>query len=231
MWRSRLDGSEKQQLTASPFVAALPAWSPDGRQIAFVSAEPDKNQQIYLVSAGGGPPQELAVAERNALRPNWAPDGNSILFADLAGPPSSSIRSVDLKSKKVSTLPGSQHMLWPALSPDGHYVAAASMDGQKLMLFDMTTLTWAELANASIGFPQWSSDSKYVYFDSGLSAEPVISRVRIADRKLEEVARFKGLRRVITPWISWSGLTPDGSPLLLRDTGTQEVYALDFEAP
>ena len=29
----------------------------------------------------------------------------------------------------------------------------------------------------------------------------------------------------------WSGLTPDGAPLLLRDIGTQEVYALDFEEP
>jgi serine/threonine protein kinase/Tol biopolymer transport system component len=231
LWRSRADGSEKQQLTSSPLVAALPAWSPDGRQIAFVDAEPDKHQQIYLISAGGGPPQELAVAERNALRPSWGTDGNSILFADFAGPQFSSILLVDLKSKKVSTLPASEHMLWPALSPDGHYVVAASMDGQKLMLFDMTTQKWAELTNASIGFPQWSTDSKYVYFDSGFSAEPLISRIRVADHKLEEVASFKGFRRVITPWISWSGLTPDGSPLLIRDTGTQEVYALDFEAP
>jgi hypothetical protein len=33
------------------------------------------------------------------------------------------------------------------------------------------------------------------------------------------------------PDIAWSGLMPDGSPLLMRDMGTEEVYALDFEAP
>jgi hypothetical protein len=48
---------------------------------------------------------------------------------------------------------------------------------------------------------------------------------------MQRVASLKGLPRVVTPWVSWSGLTPDGSPLLMRDTGTQEVYALDFEAP
>ena len=29
----------------------------------------------------------------------------------------------------------------------------------------------------------------------------------------------------------WLGFAPDDSPLLLRDTGTQEIYALDWEAP
>ena len=51
------------------------------------------------------------------------------------------------------------------------------------------------------------------------------------NRKLETVASLKNLRRVIMGTGAWLGLTPDGSPLLMRDTGTQEVYALDFEAP
>jgi serine/threonine protein kinase/Tol biopolymer transport system component len=231
LWRSRTDGSEKLQLTSAPVFATLPAWSPDGSRIAFVTAESGKHQQIHVIPANGGVPRELAVAQFDAWRVSWAPDGNSILFGEFAGPPLSYIRSVDVNSLKVSTLPGSEGLLWPALSPDGHYVVAASIDGQKLMLFDQGTKKWSQLAEASIGFPQWSADSKYVYFDSGYSAEPTISRVRVADRKLERVATFAGLRRVITPWISWSGVTPDGSPLLMRDIGTQEVYALDFEAP
>lgn len=84
---------------------------------------------------------------------------------------------------------------------------------------------------ANIGFTQWSGDGKSVYFDTGSSTDPAICRVRLADHKLERVASLKDFRRVVTPWISWSGLTPDGSPLLMRDIGTQEVYALDFEAP
>ena len=48
---------------------------------------------------------------------------------------------------------------------------------------------------------------------------------------MEPVASYKNLRRVISFGWPWMGLTPDGSPLFMRDTGTQEVYALDFEAP
>ncbi len=45
------------------------------------------------------------------------------------------------------------------------------------------------------------------------------------------VADLKDLRQVILPFFDWMGLTADGSPLLMRDIGTQEVYALDFEEP
>lgn len=51
------------------------------------------------------------------------------------------------------------------------------------------------------------------------------------DGKVERVASLQNFRRVVNPWLSWMGLTPDGSPLLMRDIGSQEVYALDFEEP
>jgi Tol biopolymer transport system component len=141
------------------------------------------------------------------------------------------VYSLDLKTSKVSTVLDSSQILWPALSPDGHYLVGASQDGQHLMLFDFVARNWSELASANIGFTQWSGDGKSVYFDTGSSTDPAIYRVRLADRKQERVASLKDFRRVVTPWISWSGLTPDGSPLLMRDIGTQEVYALDFELP
>ena len=55
-------------------------------------------------------------------------------------------------------------------------------------------------------------------------------RIRIRDRKLERVADLKNFRQT-GYWNVWLGMTPDDSPLLLRDTGTQEIYALDWQAP
>jgi Tol biopolymer transport system component len=102
-----------------------------------------------------------------------------------------------------------------------------------LMLFEFASQKWSEVASMSVGFTQWSTDSNYVYFDTGYSADPAIYRIRIRDHKLERIASLKDFRRAVTSFsnVTWSGLTPDGSPLLMRDTGTQEVYALDLESP
>ena len=64
-----------------------------------------------------------------------------------------------------------------------------------------------------------------------MSDNPGVYRVHVSDRKIERVADLKGLRRTVSAWIPWSGVAPDGSPLLVRDISSQEVYALDFEAP
>ncbi len=48
---------------------------------------------------------------------------------------------------------------------------------------------------------------------------------------MERVADIRHFNRVVQAWVSWMGLTPEGSPLLMRETGSQEVYALDLEAP
>jgi hypothetical protein len=52
---------------------------------------------------------------------------------------------------KVSTLPNSQARLNPLLSLNGRYLAADTVDAQKLLLFDFNSQKWSELARASIG--------------------------------------------------------------------------------
>lgn len=232
LWRSRSDGSQKLQLTSAPLLAFLPRWSPDGKQIAFSGGDVEHPWRIYVVPADGGTPRSFSVGEFTAVRPSWMPDGNSIAFHDAPGSGGGgAIRVFDLKTARVSTIPDSNDRFAPVSSPDGRYISATSVDGQKLMLFDFTTQKWSELVKMNVGFTDWSSDGKYVYFDTGLSDNPGVYRVRVAERKIERVADLKGLRRSVFAWIPWSGVTPDGSPLLVRDISSQEVYALDFEAP
>jgi eukaryotic-like serine/threonine-protein kinase len=233
LWRSRADGSDKLQLTYAPFLAIMPCWSPDGKQIVFAGADPGKNLSLYRISVeAGGAPQWLLTSEHDLLFPQWSPDGKSIIFQEFSSSDAiGSIKSLDLKSRQVSTLPGSQNLITPAISPDGRHLAAASSDQQHLMLFDFTTQQWAELAKTDVADLNWSADGKYLYLDSGSGSDPAISRLRMADRKLERIATLKDFRRVIIALFPWSGLTRDGSPLLVRDIGSQEVYALDFEEP
>jgi serine/threonine protein kinase/Tol biopolymer transport system component len=233
LWRSKADGGERHQLTFPPMQAFLPRWSPDGTRIAFAATVPGQRWRVYVVSTEGGAPRRMTNGEGAEGDAGWSPDGKSLIFGSMSfleGHPA--IHLLDLTTLKVSTLPGSEGLFSPRWSPDGRYVAAIpATDQNKLMLYDFRTKKWTKLAEASVGYPSWSRDGRYIYFDRTSSALPALARVRISDGRVEEVASLKDVRRAAGPFGSWAGLAPDASPLILRDTGTQEIYALDVNLP
>ena len=222
IWRSRIDGSEKLQLTQSSLGAASPTLSADGKQIAYVGWDPGKGLRVYVIPADGGSPRNLGI-ETGAVE--WCGKGNSITVIRKT------VNIVDVETSKTTVIPSSEGLFRAQCSPDGEYLAGVTLDGQRLRLYEFATGKWSDLASQNVGFLQWSSDSKYVYFDTGFSREQAVYRAKVAGDKIEHVADLQNFRRVVEAWLSWMGLTPDGSPLLMRDTGSQEVYALDFEAP
>ena len=117
----------------------------------------------------------------------------------------------------------------PRWSPDGRYIAAITTDSQALMVFDRTHQHWTVLARMGIGFPSWSHDGQYLYFDSILTEDPAFFRVRISDRRLERLVSLKDIHRLWGPNGEWSGLGPDDSLLVTRDIGSPEIYALDWQ--
>ncbi len=235
LWRSRVDGTQKMQLTSTvPVYARSPHWSPDGKQIAFGGYDSAFNAQLYVISADGGAPRTLSAVQFGIDQISWLPDSKSLLFHDSFGPNSANavLEIVDIDTLKVTKLAAPQEVFLPLASPDGSYIAATSADGQRLMFFDFSTRVWSDLLKTDAGgWITWSRDSKYVYIDHALGEHPAFYRFRLSDRKLERLADLKGFRRAVTSGFPWSGITPDGEPILLRDLSTQEVYALDFEAP
>jgi len=231
LWRCRIDGSEKLQLTSGALSVRTARWSPDGREIAISASEPGTHSRLYLVAAEGGTLHQLNVGEFNVVNPSWAADGTAITFNDLSEPGHSTIRSVDLKTMQTTNIPDSDKLIAPLRSPDGQHLVATTVAGDKLLLFNFAMQKWSELATTTIGSLEWSADSKFVYFDNGFSIDQAVYRVRISDQKIEQVAGLRDFRRVVTPWNTWFGLTPEGAPLFMHDVGSQEAYALDFEAP
>ena len=234
VWRSRVDGSERLQLTYPPMVGAMPAWAPDGKRIAFVDVEPGRPMKIYTISADGGSPQQAMPGDQNEVNPTWSPDGTSLAFSDVpwaAGSSTVAVHLLDLRPQRVATLPGSEGLFSPLWSADGHYIVAQPVDQQKLFLFDTKSRKWTDLVDLPATYFGWSRDGKYVYFDVPTTNEPAIYRVRVADRKVERVVSMKGFRRAEGQFGFWMGLAPDDSPLVVRDVGVQEIYALDWEAP
>ena len=250
LWRSKPDGSNRLQLTQSlvdssrgTFLAMgltsnsyvlNPHWSPDGREIAYTSQAPGQLPRIYRVSASGGQPQELLSSLNQAKTdPNWSPNGKRICFSGPSGTsplPSPNIHILDLEDQTATDVPESNGFFSARWSPDGHYLAGLSLDSSKLALFDFSTQKWEEVVEgAFFSFPCWSHDGRYVYYLQGVS-NPAVMRFRIADRKAERVADLKDFHSAGFYGTSL-GLTPADQPVMTRNIGTQEIFALDWQAP
>ncbi|MCI0421145.1 MAG: CadC family transcriptional regulator, partial [Acidobacteria bacterium] len=238
LWRSRLDGSEKVQLTVNPMRAAMPRWSPDGKEIAFMGRNPETPWKVMVVSRDGGNLREVISDGGNQADPSWSPDGTSLAFGRIpsleGSPDAAAIHIVDLKTDQCSTVLGSMGLFSPRWSPDGRSIAAVTADSKRLVLFDLKQKQWSDLttlAEGSAGYPNWSRNSTHVYFLHFGVAEAAIVRVRASDRKVERVASLKTVRQPTTTFGTWVGLTPDDAPLVTRDLSSQQIYAVEWEIP
>lgn len=86
LWLVPTAGGEPRQLTHGSASSSSPAWSPDGRWIAFVSARDDHGSQIWLLPAAGGEPRRLTSAEGGAGGPVWSRDGSLLAFTSDVWP-------------------------------------------------------------------------------------------------------------------------------------------------
>jgi WD40-like Beta Propeller Repeat len=221
LWRSRSDGSDRLQLTYSPTLVIFPRISPDGTKVAFS----DANGAMYIVSMNGGTPQKLT----EGVAPDWSPDGNLLAFPFYVQGAFQS-RIVDVRTGNVSVVPDSKNTLGPWFGTQDTLIATAN-EQSKLVRYDFKTQKWSDLVSSPDKFVNWetSSDGKYFYYSTG-GNNPTVFRMRLADAVVEEVVKLKNVRMVDDPESGPKlNVTPDDSVLVLRDIGTEEVYALSVK--
>jgi DNA-binding winged helix-turn-helix (wHTH) protein/WD40 repeat protein len=230
VWRANADGTAQRQLTTGPFENSTTAWSPDGRRIAFRSRRAGQRLRIFLMPAEGGDPQPITPEDREQGTPTWSPDGARIAFGDVPsrfGIPDGGerIHVYDLATRTVGDLPGSDGLWTARWSPAPRYIAATRIRDRRLHVYDVTRRAWREIPVDHVEQLTWSRDAAWIYFHTE-GGESKLRRVRVSDGRVEELAN---LDRQKMADISWSSLTSDGEPILLRDLGTQDVYALKLE--
>jgi Tol biopolymer transport system component len=111
--------------------------------------------------------------------------------------------------------------------------SSSNADSRKLLLFEPATARWSDLASGNnLEYPNWSRDSKYIYFEDTRENGPAMYRVATSGGKIEQVVSFKDIRRpLVAAGGKWSGLGPDDSPLVMRDVSSREIYAFEMQWP
>ncbi|MGA8340489.1 MAG: S9 family peptidase, partial [Candidatus Sulfotelmatobacter sp.] len=220
-----------------------PTWSPDGRNIAFISNMSGRNN-LWVVPAEGGWPVQLTVSDQRQTAPAWSPDGKWIAYqSDYDGDEQWDIFLVSPKTGKVVNLTQTREIaeLNPTWSPDGRYLAyevkPKTSAAYEIDIYDMvmrevkhlTTNTPQDKRNMN---PIWSKDGKFIVYTQE-QAKGTDSNIFIADvatGKSTLLTPHEGEQRYAANDIDPRPV-PDGRKILITSNapnGYDNVGLLDF---
>ncbi len=154
-----------QPLTAETGKTARPAFSPDGRRLAFDRGRPGNPTDIWVMDADGGRARPLTTNRSEDDLPSWFPQGDRLAFLSSRGG-RFAVWSVNLEgSREEPLLEPDQDLDWPRLSPDGRWVAFNSKKGTGTINTWLAPLPHGPLRQLTFdrelaGFPAWSPDGR-----------------------------------------------------------------------
>jgi len=184
------DGSEKRQLTDSAGGHFYPAWSYDGKSIAFTSGRTGQ-PELWVMDADGASPTQLTFPpDSGNFIPSWSRDGTRIVFAsNRTGHPEVWVMNADgtgqvqltTTTTESTTRKGNQ-IIWGihgSFSPDAQKIVYASTESGRSQIWRMDAdgsnpvqLTTPGLANyPDANASVWSPDGTKIAFWSGFEAE------------------------------------------------------------
>ncbi|MFN7938635.1 MAG: protein kinase [Bryobacteraceae bacterium] len=187
-------GAPPRRLTTAPEDDLSPAWSPDGRSIAFLRAVDADHSRLMVVDAGTGKERELRLI-RGWYHPSmrnlaWSPDGKW-LAVNAKGdgrryghPHLFSLSTGELRD--VLNVADDSEYLMPAISPDGRRLACVRDDHATRTLF-VQKLTADYRAEGS---PERTGTDTAVYFPGFLPSGEIVYRLSLPERT--RIARLTG---------------------------------------
>ena len=168
LWVKAVEGDGLRRLTETPAAEFQSAWSPDGREIAFVRA----GQGVFIVSALGGAERRISGSGSMV---GWTPDSRSLLVRDRTDEGPHGIFSIDLAT-------GTRHQVTRSPRGMGDWVFAVSPDGSTLAFVryerpGISDVYVAPIAggeprrrtnwNATMSGVSWASDGREILYSVG----------------------------------------------------------------
>ncbi len=164
LWLIGADGRGDEALTHDASLDWMPAWSPDGRTIAFVS-DRDGSDGLWLIGTDGSGARKLASL---AYEPAWSPDGQRLAAYHIEAQ-TDGLFVLDPAGREAPrlVLEGGRMPCW---SPDGRYLVAVKSDetGERLWLADLQRDAHEPLGPATdgLGWPSWGAHGPVVVYEA-----------------------------------------------------------------
>ena len=205
-----------------------PAWSPNGKQIAYRLNPPrSDDSDIMVVAAGGGTPRNLTKSPGVAdWSPAWSPDGRSIAFFSMqAGGRDIWLMRPDGTERRRLTRDGSLNE-YPSWSPDGRTIAFQSTRDGEFEIYAMSSQGRRQrnLSRhpARDQWAAWSPDGRWIAFMSTRDGNDDVFVMRPDGSGVMNLTRTPELEESHPAW------APSGELTFTRhgETGPIELWSM-----
>ena len=155
-----LANNQTKRLTNDRYVESSPCWSPDGKQICYVSDMPGK-PSLFIVNAAGGAPKRLQIGGGECVSPDWSHVSNKLCFSQKGTNGHYIINVLDMAkpgaiAENVTFAAGDWEA--PSWAPDGrHLVCTRATGGQReIVIVDTWLKTFRPVtAKGQYSLPAW----------------------------------------------------------------------------